>query len=127
MEDENGKISLVYRIKGIQPYQQKKGYVAVMLTPVDKLEINHRSSNIHFMNPTGGEIPKEAIQQMEQMMENMIPGLREQKERDTRDIIHIELETDFQKRGWKYGDNVTVTLEKTVIDLPSDEKGDESH
>ena len=124
MKNDNEKISLLYKIKGIQPYRQKDGYVMVMLTPVDTLELNHRSSNIQVIGPAGGDIPKEALdqmgQQMEQMMAQVIPGFREQRDKDPRDIIHLELETDFQKRGWKYGDNITVTLEKTVIDLPKE-------
>ena len=111
----DGKLAILYTIKGIQPYDRIKGYVIILLVPVDKLNVmelkKKNNMNVVGMMGPGGPIPQEVLQQLEDMFGNM-PGMKSRGIEDDRRIVLIEEEMTFQKRGWKYNDTIIATFEK---------------
>jgi hypothetical protein len=113
------KITISYQIKAIKPSEQKKGYVEVIMEPVDALEYNHDRNipqppiHISGIGPNGGPFPQEFQQQLSQILKQaMPPSLMHTKPYDPRRLIHIESEIDFISRDWKYGDIINITLTK---------------
>jgi hypothetical protein len=116
-EQKQTNINIKYSIKGIQPYDQIPGWVEILLVPMDPLNLpkSRRPRNIIVSPMGGGPVPDEVMEQMQGFMEQIIPGgMRRTPERD-REIVLIEEERLFQERGWKYGDQISVTFEKVVI------------
>lgn len=58
-----------------------------------------------------GPVPQEIIDQMQDMFQQMT-GMKKRDNNKDRDIVLIESEMVFQKRGWRYGDTITATFEK---------------
>ena len=113
------KITIPYQIKAIKPSEQKKGYVEVIMEPVDTLEYNHDSNikqppiQISGFGPNGAPFPQEFQQQLTHILKQaMPPSFMGKKPYDPRRLIHIESEIDFLSRNWKYGDIINITLEK---------------
>ena len=112
------KIIIPYQIKGIKPSDQKKGYVEVVLEPVDTLAYHHEHEEhtpiqITGIGGDGSPFPPEFQQQISQVFKQaMPPFLKNKKPFDPRRLIHIESEIDFLSRDWRYGDIINVTLEK---------------
>ena len=119
MEKEiDRKMSILYTIKGIQPYGPMEGYVAILLVPVDKIDaplkkIKKPKINMIGMGP-GGDVPPEVMEQMQDMFGQMM-GMKKKDINDDRNIVIIEEETIFQQRGWKYGDTISADFEKKDI------------
>lgn len=112
-------ITIPYQIKAIKPSEHKKGYVEVMMEPVDRIEYHHEQSNdqppiqISGIGPNGNPFPPEIQQQLSQMMKQVMPPMfKGKKEYDPRRLVHVESEIDFLSRNWKYGDIINVTLRK---------------
>jgi hypothetical protein len=113
MSEEN-KVSILYTIKGIQPYERLKEHVAILLVPVDKIDtrqdqVKSKPKNI-ILGGTGigmGEVPPELMQFFEQMT-----GQRRGDPDRDRQIVLIEDEMTFQKMGWRYGDTINGIFEK---------------
>jgi hypothetical protein len=118
MVDET--ISIPYKIKSIKPSEQKKGYVEVVMEPVETLEYNRennieRTPPIHIsgVGPNGNPFPPEFQNQLTQILQQAMPPMfKNKKPYDPRRLIHIESEIDFLSRNWKYGDIINVTLKK---------------
>ena len=113
------KITIPYQIKGIKPSDQKKGYVEVVLEPVDILTYHHEHDDdqppiqITGIGSDGSPFPPEFQHQISQVLKQaMPPFMRNKKPYDPRRLIHIESEIDFLSRDWRYGDIINVTLEK---------------
>lgn len=112
------KITIPYQIKGIRPCPRKKGYVEVMMYPVDELEYDKddkENTPIKVMGagPNGAPIPPEFQKQLSVMLKSAIPPYFSQKEdKDPRRFLHVESEIDFLARGWKYGDIIDIILKK---------------
>ena len=112
------KITIPYQIKGIKPCAKKKGFVEVMMFPVDKLEydkIDNEDNPVKVMGvgPGGTPFPPEFQKQLSVMLKSAIPSSLNQKDDfDPRRFLHVESEIDFLARGWKYGDIIDVTLKK---------------
>jgi hypothetical protein len=118
MVDES--ISIAYKIISIKPSEQKKGFVEVIMEPVEPFEYqqeNNMESNppIHIsgIGPNGNPFPPEFQNQLSQMLQQAMPPMfKNKKPYDPRRLIHIESEIDFLSRNWKYGDIIKVTLKK---------------
>jgi hypothetical protein len=112
------KITIPYQIKGIRPCPKKKGYVEVMMYPVDKLEYDRDDKQempvkVMGTGPNGSPFPPEFQKQLSVMLKTAIPSSFSQKEdADPRRFLHVESEIDFLARGWKYGDIIDITLKK---------------
>jgi len=113
------KVTLPYQIKAIKPSDQKKGYVEVVMEPVDPLDYHHSEDvnqppiQVSGIGPNGSPFPPEVQQQLSQMLRQVMPPMFKEKEKfDPRRLIHVESEIDFLSRDWKYGDIINVTLEK---------------
>ena len=113
------KITIPYQIKGIKPSERKKGYVEVLMEPVDKLEYDHEDDSddtpikVTGIGPDGSPFPPGFQEQLSQMLKSaMPPYFKGKKGYDPRRLIHVESEIDFLTRNWKYGDIINVTLEK---------------
>ena len=113
------KITIPYQIKGIKPCERKKGYVEVLMEPVDRLDYDREenSNNIPIkvtgIGPDGSSFPPGFQEQLTQMLKGAIPPMFKGKRGyDPRRLIHVESEIDFISRNWKYGDIINVTLEK---------------
>lgn len=113
------KITIPYQIKGIKPSEHKKGYVEVLMEPVDMLPYDHEDESDHLpiritgIGPNGSPFPPEFQQQLTQILKSAMPPLfKGEKKYDPRRLIHMEPEIDFIARNWKYGDIINVTLEK---------------
>jgi len=112
------KITIPYQIKGIRPCPKKKGYVEVMMFPVDKLEYDRDDKEempvkVMGTGPNGSPFPPEFQKQLSVMLKTAIPSSFSQKEdADPRRFLHVESEIDFLARGWKYGDIIDITLKK---------------
>jgi hypothetical protein len=113
------KVTLPYQIKAIKPSEQKKGYVEVVMEPVDPLEYNHSDNvdqppiQVRGVGPNGSPFPPEMQQQLSQMLKQSMPSMFKEKQKyDPRRLVHVESEIDFLSRNWKYGDIINVTLEK---------------
>jgi hypothetical protein len=113
------KIVIPYQIRGIKPSDQKKGYVEVVMEPVDILSYHqdHDSDQppiqISGFGADGSPFPPEFQQQISQVLRQaMPPFFKNKKHYDPRHLIHIESEIDFISRDWRYGDIINVTLEK---------------
>ena len=113
MSEEN-KVSILYTIKGIQPYERLKEHVAILLVPVDKIDTRpeqmkpkSKSIQIGSMGIGMGEVPPELMQFFEQMT-----GQRRGDPDRDRQIVLIEDEMTFQKMGWRYGDTINGIFEK---------------
>jgi hypothetical protein len=107
------KMSILYTIKGIQPYSPINGFVAILLSPVDKIpDSKVKKPNIN-MGIVGqeGPIPNDVMEQMQEIFQQMT-GMGKRDNNKDREIILIESEMVFQKRGWRYGDTITATFEK---------------
>jgi len=111
------KVVIQYRIVGIDEFPEGIGFVAVYLEPTTKLDIKRKGGmpKIHMLG-MGKDVPVQ-VQNMMQMVatdismeiEDRMPHRR----MDPRDIIHVEPMVDFVPRGWKFGDIVSITIEKT--------------
>jgi hypothetical protein len=108
------KMQILYTIKGIQPYDVLKEHVAILLVPIDKigvaLEQKTRSIQIGKFGAGMGDappMPPELINMLEKMA-----GIRKGDAERDRQIVLIEEEALFQKRGWRYGDTITATFDK---------------
>jgi hypothetical protein len=118
MVDET--ITIPYQIKAIKPSEQKKGYVEVVMEPVETLEYHqenqmHNTPPIHIsgVGPDGSPFPPEFQNQLTQMLQHAMPPMfKNKKPYDPRRLLHIESEIDFLSRNWKYGDIINVTLKK---------------
>ena len=118
MVDET--ITIPYKIASIKPSDQKKGYVEVLMEPVEPLDYPQNSHNdqsppiqISGIGPDGGPFPPEFQNQLTQMLQQAMPPMfKSKKPYDPRRLIHIESEIDFISRNWKYGDIINVTLKK---------------
>ncbi len=113
------RITIPYQIKGIKPSEQKKGYVEVVMEPVDTLTYHQEHDSdpspiqISGFNANGNPFPPELQQQFSQILKQaMPPFFKNKKPYDPRCLIHIESEIDFLSRDWRYGDIINVTLEK---------------
>jgi len=112
------KITIPYQIKGIRPCPKKKGYVEVMMFPVDKLEYDKDGAEempikVMGTGSNGSPFPPEFQKQLSVMLKTAIPSSFSQKEdADPRRFLHVESEIDFLARGWKYGDIIDITLKK---------------
>ena len=113
------KITIAYQIKGIKPSERKKGYVEVLMEPVDRLEFNQEEGSnsipiqVTGIGPDGSPFPPGFQEQLNQMLKSAIPPMfKGKKSFDPRRLIHVESEIDFLSRNWKYGDIINVTLEK---------------
>ena len=108
------KMQILYTIKGIQPYDPIEGYVAILLSPVDNIQHQGMKTkpriNMGMVGP-GGPVPQEVLDQLQDMVQSMTGSKRRSPEKD-REIILIESEILFQKRGWRYGDTITATFDK---------------
>jgi len=115
-KEKEDKMQILYTIKGIQPYDSLKNYVAILLSPVDKIhdymkEENPKPKiNMGVIGPEG-PIPPEVQEQMQEFVQNMM-GMKKRDHNKDRNIVLIEPEIVFQKRGWRYGDTITATFEK---------------
>lgn len=112
-------VTLPYQIKAIKPSEQRKGYVEVVMEPVDSLEYNqsdemdHPPIQISGVGPNGSPFPPELQQQLSQMLKQVMPPVfKGSRKFDPRRLIHVESEIDFLSRNWKYGDIINITLEK---------------
>ena len=114
------QVTISYKITAIKPSEQKKGYVEVIMEPVDSLDYhqeNHieRTQPIHVtgLNVDGSPFPPEFQNQLSQILQQAMPPMfKNKKPYDPRRLIHIESEIDFLSRNWKYGDIIDVTLRK---------------
>ena len=119
MVDES--ISIPYKIISIKPSEQKKGFVEVIMEPVEQFEYQQESNietnppiHISGIGPNGNPFPQEFQNQLSQMLQQAMPPMfKNKKPCDPRRLIHIESEIDFLSRNWKYGDIINVTLKKT--------------
>lgn len=111
---EESKLMILYTLKGIQPYESAKGYVALLLSPLDKITSTTQrrpSGNIGVVGMgKHGPIPDEDMKQIQEMIEGFT-GRRKNHDED-RDIILIEPEAEYQKRKWNYGDLIEATFVK---------------
>jgi hypothetical protein len=117
MVDES--ISIPYKIISIKPSEQKKGFVEVIMEPVEPFEYQQENNDtippIHIsgIGPNGNPFPPEFQNQLTQMLQQAMPPMfKNKKPYDPRRLIHIESEIDFLSRNWKYGDIIKVTLKK---------------
>jgi hypothetical protein len=121
------QLNIKYSIKGIQPYDQITGWVEILLVPMDPLNVpktRKMPKNIMISGPAG-PIPEEAMEQMQGFLEHIMPGMGARSTERDREIVLIEEERLFQDRGWKYGDQISVTFEKLEMkdDLLEESKG----
>lgn len=123
---ENNNITILYEIKGIRPSIRKNGYVEVLMSPVDKWNENEKNDlpiKITGIGPDGGMLPPEIMNQMNQLMRDALPPhMRQIHEKDPRTLLHVESEIEFMARGWKYGDTISITLEKIDANNIDNEK-----
>jgi len=116
-EKENNKMTILYTIKGIQPYTPIKGFVAILLIPVDQIGLDQKpkqnTPNVGMigMGPDGN-MPPEAMAQLQDVFANMM-GAKKRSHEDDRHIVLIESEHSFKERDWKYGDLIDGTFQKT--------------
>lgn len=117
---EDNKITILYQIKGIRPSVRKNGYVEVLMSPMDKWDLKKEEDNLPVkitgIGPDGGMLPPELMKQMNQLMKDALPHHMRQREKDPRTLLHVESEIEFMARGWKYGDTISITLEKVNTD-----------
>jgi len=116
---EDNKITILYQIKGIRPSIRKNGYVEVIMSPIDEIEHGKEKDDLPIkitgFGPDGGMLPPELMKQMNQLMIDALPPHMRQREKDPRTLLHVESEIEFMARGWKYGDTISITLEKVNI------------
>ena len=109
------KVTLQYRITGIQEFPEGDGYVAVYMEPVQHLGIQRKAPKINIQSSGGKSVPREIHQAMQMFaveLEESLP--RNRRKDDPRDLIHVEPMIDFIPRGWRFGDIVNITIEKVV-------------
>ena len=96
------------------------------MSPVDKWNEKEKDDlpiKITGIGPDGGMLPPEIMQQMNQLMKDALPThMQQRKEKDPRTLLHVETEIEFMARGWKYGDTISITLEKIDTDYINVEK-----
>ena len=124
---KDNKITILYQIKGIRPSLRKNGYVEVIMSPIDKWNLEKEEDNLPVkitgIGPDGGMLPPELMKQMNKLMKDALPPhLRQRHEKDPRTLLHVESEIEFMARGWKYGDTISITLEKISADNIDNEK-----
>jgi hypothetical protein len=113
IKTDSSKLNIIYVIKGIQPYDQIKGYVGILLVPMDALYLpKEKKSNIIVSGPMG--MPPEAMAEMQEVFGKML-GMKQRSPEADREIVIIEPDETFQNRGWHYGDQISVTFEKLVL------------
>jgi hypothetical protein len=111
------KVVIQYRIIGIDEFPEGIGFVAVYLEPTEKLMLKKKGGmpKIH-MSGMGKDVPVQ-FQNAMQMMAMEISGELEERmphrRTDPRDIVHVEPMVEFITRGWKFGDIISITIEKT--------------
>jgi hypothetical protein len=101
-----------YVIKSVQSFPFKKGYVAIFLSPRDKIENELEQPcpfRIHNIGPS--PMPKEIMQTFAMQIESMMP--KQKQHDDFRDILLVVTETDFYGLGWAYGDVISGDFKKT--------------
>ena len=112
------KAKLNYRIVCIADSLVKKGFVDVVLDPIDKNIFKQQNSQQR--NPAMTVMSKEfpmsmgqmgmMVQEIPHMMEDMM-GIKKKKN-DPRMILWVEDSVDFASRSWKWGDIIEVSLKK---------------
>lgn len=104
-----GEHTQEYAIKSIQTFPFKKGYVAIFLSPRDRMaEELEEPCPFKLQNFGGsGQMPKE----VQTMIMGMIPR-QKHGDSDVRDLIIIVTETDFYGLGWAYGDIISGDFKK---------------
>jgi hypothetical protein len=122
---EDSKLTILYTLKGIQPYDPAKGYVALLLSPLDKITQTQQRRYPGNVGVVGmgksGPIPPEDMRQIQEMIEGFT-GRKKNHDED-RDIILIEPEAEYQKRKWNYGDLIEATFVK--VDDKQDKAAEE--
>jgi hypothetical protein len=117
MENKESKLSIVYQIKGIGPYDRFKGWVSILLVPLDPLDMPKEKKRNIVVSPMGGPMGGPIPEEIQEVFGQIFGGgfnMRQRQEED-REIFLIEKDDDFQKRNWKYGDQICVTFEKMEI------------
>ena len=116
---KNNKVIILYEIKETRSSIRKNGYVEVLMSPVDKWDEKEKDDlpiKITGIGPDGGMLPPELMKQMNQLMIDALPPHMRRREKDPRTLLHVESEIEFMARGWKYGDTISITLEKVNAD-----------
>jgi len=119
MEDKTAEVE--YEIKRIQDSVYVDGHVDIIMEPVDKDILNNIQQqpidpSMIVKNPSRMGMPPDFqmfVQQIPNALSNAM-GMKQQKSKDPRTIVHIENKVDFAARGWKYGDRITVLMKKKV-------------
>ena len=89
------KITIPFQIKGIRPCPNKKGYVEVMMFPVDRLEYDKDDKDempvkIMGTGPNGSPFPPEFQKQLSFMLKSAIPSFSRKDDADPRRFLHVE-------------------------------------
>lgn len=115
---EDNKITILYQINEIRNSIRENGYVEVIMAPIDKIE--HEKDDLPIkitgFGPDGDMLPPEMMKQMNRLMMDALPPHMRRREKDPRTLLHAEPKGEFIARGWKYGDTITMTLEKDNAD-----------
>jgi len=112
----NNELIVDYRITSICDSHDKKGHVEVMMEPVEELEkeeLNNNNQPPTMVQKIPFENPQMMMQFLQDIPKNM--GLMQNQTGDMitpQAIIHIEDAIEFQARGWKHGDILTVSIKK---------------
>ena len=79
-------ITIPYQIKAIKPSEQKKGYVEVVMEPVESLEYHQENQipntppiHISGIGPDGSPFPPEFQNQLTQMLQQAMPPMFKNK------------------------------------------------
>lgn len=102
-----------YMIKCVEPYPFKKGYVAVTLSPLEKIEEDEPNQISMGVFPEGNKPPKEVLKQVNMIMTNMTNNPNQIHPQDCRDIVLLISEIDFYSTEWHYGDIIGGHFKKT--------------
>ena len=105
-----GELSQEYVVKSIQTFPFRKGYVAVFLSPRDKLDEELEHSCPVKMQGFGPRPPKEIMQTIVMEFQSMS---KQKQQDDFRDVLLVVTETDFYGFGWSYGDVISGEFKKT--------------
>jgi hypothetical protein len=108
-----GDMTQEYIIKSIQTFPFQKGYVAIFLSPRDKIDMGSEQPCPFKIQGFGThQPPKELIQMLTSEIGSMLP--KQKQHDDFRDIIIIVTETDFYGLGWAYGDVISGDFKKIL-------------
>ncbi|UCD13727.1 MAG: hypothetical protein JSW60_09255, partial [Thermoplasmatales archaeon] len=80
-------ITIPYQIKGIRPCPKKKGFVEVMMYPVDKLEFDKYDKGetpikVVGTGPNGSPFPPEFQKQLSVMLKTAMPPFAQKDDTD---------------------------------------------